>query len=140
MTNRLTVERDCAALVAGFAYHIDNGHYADVLNLFAPDGSFERPGISARGQAEIDAMLRARPSDVATRHVCGPPLFLSTSDAEASAVTYFTLYQVPVGDGPYPEFAGPAAIAEYRDHFVLTPMGWRFASRRVSVAMVRATA
>jgi hypothetical protein len=136
MTEAAEIERACSALVAAFPYNIDNRLYEGVVDLFAENGSFERPGVRAVGRSEIREMLTARPGNVATRHVCSQPVFLTVEETKAAAVTCFTLYQAEKGEGPFPTIKGPSAIAEYHDEFILSPDGWKIAARKVAVAMV----
>ena len=63
---------------------------------------------------------------------------IDVQDAEhASGVTYLTLYRhfgdASLDPGPINSFS-PVAVGHYTDAFVLTPDGWRFAKRELSLA------
>lgn len=126
---RQTIEAQCSRLIAAFAYLVDSRRYAELVDLFAPDGSFLRPEIKAEGSAAIAQLMHGRPTTVVTRHICGTPYFESVGAETASAVTYVTVFQVEGTDGEVAEVSGPAGIAEYHDDFILTPGGWKIASR-----------
>jgi hypothetical protein len=132
-------ERKCAALIAAFPYHLDHRQYDRLVDLFTPDGTFERPGIATKGHGELRQMLDKRPTSIATCHVCGPTVFTSVSADSASAVTYFCLYQAQIPVDGFPSYDRPAAVAEYHDTFTRIDTGWRFASRRCVVMMVGRT-
>lgn len=126
----LLCEAACSRLIADFAYFVDSRQYEGLVDLLAEDCSFERRGTVLAGRAAILEAMRARPEDLVTRHACtniridqtGPDsasgvctllMFHGTSDQQAESTTI-----------PY-----SITVAEYRDTFVATPEGWRFASR-----------
>ena len=120
----------CTNLIAAFAYHVDNREFDRAVALFSEDGRFERPDLVAKGHAEIAAIWADRPETMITRHVCSAPFFWEATPERASAVTYFTLYQVNfTGDG-LPRCEAPTALCQFEDDFVLVPEGWRIACRR----------
>ena len=46
-------------------------------------------------------LMNARPTTIVTRHVCAIPFFETVSAAQATAVTYVTVYHVEGADGRY---------------------------------------
>lgn len=126
----------CAALVTAFSYYVDRRQYRDLADLFAEDGSFERAGLSAASRQEIFEAMSARSTAIETRHVCAAPMFLSVTETEITAVTYFLMFQASAVETGLPVYEGPAAVAEYRDRFVKTAMGWRIAARSGVPAMI----
>ena len=130
------IERACSALVACFPHYIDHGRYDDVIDLFVEDCTFERPDIHVHGREELRRMLNARPTNIATRHVCATPVFTSVASTEAASITYFVLYRAEHSGTRVPTFDRITAVAEYHDLFRLTESGWRIARRHVVVAMV----
>ena len=134
--NQLEDSAACASLAAAFAYYVDHRMYRELADLFTENGTFVRPGLAVHSRKELFDSFSARTAEMETRHVCTPPVFLSISETEAEAVTYFTMYQAAAVEIGLPVFDGPAAVAEYRDHFVKTDQGWRIASREGVPAMI----
>ena len=140
----LSIERACQRLVLEFALHADCGEYDKLAQLFAPDGRFTRRGETFRGHAAIadsvDQLLqnsREAPKFPwwRVRHFCSNVLIDVRSPERARGSAYYTIYRyqgAPV-DG-VPPITGPALIGGYADEFILTPDGWRFASREVQPA------
>ena len=132
----IEAERACFRLILAFAYHVDHRQFDEAVALFTDDGVFERPGVMARGRAELEAVWAGRPETMVTRHLCHAPYFLSVGADAAEAVTYFTVHQaLHDGDG-YPDPARPFAVAEYHDRFRREAGIWKIASRRVAVAFM----
>lgn len=125
----LRAQTECALLVAAFAYHVDHREFDQAVALFAEDGIFERPDLSARGRGEIAQIWEGRPAHLLTRHLCHPPFFRRVTAEEAEAVTYFTLYHLEHEGEGLPRSA-PAVVGQYQDRFRLTAEGWRFAHRQ----------
>lgn len=118
------------------AYDVDLKHYDELAQLFIPDGELHRPGQAMIGHAQILEAMRKRPLDIETRHLCGPPHFVTATDRTVSSVTYATFYQAKANpDGP-PAFDAPAGLLEYHDCFQRTELGWRIAVRQVVVAFI----
>jgi len=134
--NSIDAERACTKLILGFAYHLDHRHFAEVAALFTEDGTFDRPGMLAKGREEIAALWHGRPEAFITRHVCGPPFFTLISAEEVCATTYFMLYQAEHAGAGFPDQTRVAAVAEYLDCFRREGGSWKFASRKVAVGFL----
>lgn len=119
------IERQCARLINCYANANDAGNWDAVASLYAADGVMVRPtapGEPISGRDAILASLRARPART-TRHVCANIVIDVVSDTLAvgeSAMLLFTGAPQPL-------------VGSYRDRFVLTQEGWRFAERRGSL-------
>lgn len=127
---QIAARQECANLIAAFAYHVDHREFDRAVALFASDGAFIRPDLTARGHAEIAAIWEGRPTSLVTRHFLSAPFFTLVEADSVTAVTAFTLYTVEWNGEGLPSFEKPAAIAEFYDRFVLEDGGWRIAERQ----------
>ncbi|QFU77204.1 nuclear transport factor 2 family protein [Halioglobus maricola] len=129
--------RQCTDLINAFAYYVDHRLFSDAVSLFSEGGSFIRPDGVKKGHTEIASLWEGRPETVVTRHLVGAPFFLSATGTEAESVTQCTIYQAE-GDGKAPPAVkGPIGVAEFHDHFVKTPGGWKFSRREVTPAIIQ---
>jgi len=134
---RLEIERPCERLVARYCHFVDHGEAARVAELFADDGVWASPENTMSGRAAILAGFQRRQAlgGRMSRHVCCN-LLLDVEDADhASGIVYLTLYRHDgePGRGVSP-LAGPSLVGEYRDAFVRTADGWRFARREIVIS------
>ena len=135
MIKRLEAEHACAALVQGFAYHVDRRDNEAVLGLFTPDGQFNRAARRLNGRDAIRAFLEARDEGLITRHLCQTPFFIEVTEVEARAVTSFTMYVAERAAADLPALTTPKIVGEYADHFVLAGGSWWIARRDTTVVM-----
>ena len=138
---RLLIERACGRLVTSFSHHVDHGQAARIADLFAEDGEFTAPGVvTLRGRDELREGLgrRQEKSLRAARHVCSNLLIDVLGRDHAEGVVYVAIYRHEFGEGEDPTgpapLGPPLMLGEYRDRFVPTDRGWRFARREVRVA------
>ena len=138
---RLLIERECERLVVAFCHYADHGEAQRIADLFTADGVWTAPGVVTMvGREQLLEGLGARQAKSwrTSRHVCST-LRLEVLDVDhAEGVVYVTIYRYDghEGEGPCP-LEGPLMVGEYRDRFVRTTDGWRFARREVSAAFVR---
>lgn len=122
---RAEIERQCARLVHVYANANDAGDWEAVAGLYAADGVMFRPTAPDEplaGREVILASLRARPART-TRHVCANVVIDVASEILATGESAMLLFT----GAPQP------LVGSYRDRFVLTEEGWRFAERRGSL-------
>lgn len=124
--------RDCEALIHAFCHFIDHGEAVKVVDLFTPDGVFDRRGAALRGHAELAAAMAKRSAQVVTRHVCSNIVLRAESPTRIAGTTSFLFFR---RDDAQPGVdARPAAcleaIGNYEDVFERTDAGWRIASRK----------
>lgn len=140
-TEAMLIERACARLVHDFARHADRGEYEKLAELFTPDGHFIRRGEIFNGRTAIadavDALLQNRRSAPKrpwwrVRHFCSNVVIDVTAADRAVGSAYYAIYRYQ-GDPVegVPPVTGPALIGDYADAFVLSPEGWRIASREI---------
>lgn len=137
---RLLIERECERLVTLYCHHVDHGEAAKVADLFSPDGVWKGPGVLMEGQEQVRSGFATRQANTArmSRHVCNN-LHLNVIDEDhAEGSVYLTLYRHDgEAERTVSPLEGPVLVGEYRDRFVRTAEGWRFADRRILVSFVR---
>lgn len=131
----------CTALILSYARLVDHGRAAEVADLFVEDGVWEWDVDRLEGRDRVRTAFQRRQArdDRVSRHVCTNVAVEVVDPDHAAGVTYLTLYRqdgVETVPGP---LDGPVLVGEYHDRFVRTPEGWRFAHRRVEVALLRET-
>ena len=122
---QLRIEWRCARLIALYANLNDEARWDEVAALFAEDGVMSRPSahdVPIAGRAAILAAFRARPARK-TRHVCSNVVIDVESTESARGTSAMLLYAGE--DRPL--------VGSFRDRFILTPDGWRFAERHGSL-------
>jgi len=136
----LWIERACARLIVDYTHWVDFGDAARVADLFAPDGIWEVGETRFEGRDSVRDMLRGRQQMAGrrSRHVC-TNLAVDVIDKDhATGLVYLTLYRYDFATGEASEGLAPAgpplAVGQYRDRFVRTEEGWRFALRRAELA------
>jgi uncharacterized protein (TIGR02246 family) len=134
-------ELACARLCIDFAWAVDTLHYDAFVDLFIPDGVFERPGLVCQGHAEIRRFLDSRPTKV-TRHLCSNIRIEMSGPDAATGSCHATMYQAQEApEAPQAQDAGkppryaPPLVVEWTDDFVRTPHGWKFKQRRTAVIL-----
>ncbi len=132
----LDIELACTRLVNEFAVFNDSNRFQELADLFTEDARYARPiapDAFIVGKADILASFEARPRDRVGRHLITNVIITVESETRASGFCYVTLYSGSTGHKA--EKFGLQAqasqfVGEYRDSFVLTPAGWKFAERK----------
>ncbi len=133
------IERSCARLVTLYCHLIDHGTAAQAGDLFSEDAVWISREKVMNGRAEITQSFAAREANAGrmSRHVCSTSLLDVRGPTEARGVTYLTLYRDDGAlDRRVSQVRGPAMVGEYRDHFVLTEVGWRIQRREVIIDFI----
>jgi ketosteroid isomerase-like protein len=133
---QIAIEAACRRLVVAYCHYVDHGEASKVADLFTQDGVWEAPEITVTGRASIRDFFLMLEQDKTrmTRHLCSNFQINEFSAGEVTGVVYVTLYRHIGAEGRSTSpLLGPAAVGEYRDHFKLTPDGWRI-EHRVAIA------
>ncbi|MCH8850460.1 MAG: nuclear transport factor 2 family protein [Chloroflexi bacterium] len=73
-----------------------------------------------------------------SRHVCNDFLLNIIDEDHAEGTVYLTLYRHDGEPGRrLSPLEGPQMVGEYRDRFVRTSEGWRFAHREIEISFLR---
>lgn len=116
------IEHDCAQLVAHYANLNDASAWSDLADLFVADGRLARPIAPDDVIAGRDAILAAFQSRPArrTRHLCTNVAITATSDDTAEGECAIALFLAD----------DVVRVGTFKDRFIRTDGGWRFAERR----------
>ena len=138
---QLLDEKACEKLIAEYCQLVDFGNASAIADLFTADGSWTGPGVSMVGRDEIRAgfLRRQAVARRQSRHLCTNVLIRVEGD-EATGLCYLLNFRhdSSTGVAELPAPSGfPKYVGEYHDHFVRTPDGWRFATRRFDLAFLR---
>ena len=102
------------------------------LALFTDEALFIRPtmpDVEIRTRAEILAAFSKRPA-ITVQHQINNCLIDVHSPTDAAGICVLSFLMAPGKDEPLPRVGGPIHFGEFRDRFVLTSEGWKFAERR----------
>jgi hypothetical protein len=137
--DQLLIERECERLVTAYCHYVDHGEAEKIADLFSDDGIWRGPGVEMNGIEEVRKGFAARQANAGrmSRHVCNNLLINVVDEDNATGTVYLTLYR---HDGDVQRrtspLEGPELVGEYRDRFVRTAAGWRFAERDTMVSFL----
>ena len=137
---QLSIERECQRLVTEYCHLVDHGEAERIADLFSEDGVWKSPEVTMNGQAEVKRGFAARQANVKrmSRHVCNNFLLNIIDEDHAEGTVYLTLYRHDGEPGRrLSPLEGPQMVGEYRDRFVRTSEGWRFAHREIEISFLR---
>lgn len=120
---RRAIEADCTRLINDYANLNDAGRWDEVAALYAEDGLMTRPSAPDApvvGRGAILESFRARPART-SQHICANIVIDVESESEARGYSVILLFTAK---------DAPPLVGSYRDRFVMTAEGWRFAERR----------
>jgi len=135
--DRQSIEQACARLVTAFHVHIDAFEHDAVLNLFAPDAVWVHPMAGTlRGHAAFQVYLDSKSTKPQAMHITTNILIDVVDENHAKGRAYYTFYYD--GEGRTPAVLDvPMAVGQYRDEFVRTEDGWKFAFREPKNVFMR---
>jgi hypothetical protein len=125
MTTPLEDKDAIRELLHRYCFCMDEGRFAELAALFAPDGEWIAPYRTATGPADIAAWLQQSvPQEPRRMHYVMNSI-ISIEGARATVRSNY-LVMVEGPNGPVPSVCGT-----YDDDLVKHPAGWRFQSRRL---------
>ena len=112
-------------LLHHYCFCMDEGRFAELAALFAPDGEWIAPYRTATGPADIAAWLQQSvpPQPRRMHYVMNSIITIDGARATARS-NYLVMVEGP--NGPVPSVCGT-----YDDVLVEQPAGWRFRRRRL---------
>lgn len=131
-TETMTIEWACEKLCRRYNLYSDLSDFDSLGALFTEDALFIRPtmpDVEFRGLADILAAFNKRPP-VTVQHQINNCLVDVQSPTEATGICVLSFLMAPGADQALPRVGGPIHFGEFRDRFVLTADGWKFAERR----------
>lgn len=137
------IEWDCTQLLHHFYGLLDEKRYAEMVELFVPEGVWVRLGEELQGPKAILAAMDGR-HDWLTAHVVTNIRVTVVSEDEVNTVQYVTLYRQEGHDpasGPAP-VVPPLGLLRHADRLVRRDGKWKFlrkTSRALMTDRVRVT-
>ncbi|GAA4558827.1 hypothetical protein GCM10023175_65710 [Pseudonocardia xishanensis] len=128
----MLIEWQLTALSQRFVYFLDNGEFDALVNVFTPEGVFDRGGTPLRGHGAIRTAMDER-APLTTRHLLTNFYYPEVTADSARGVVGSVVFHgpVPEGEGPVPYATEQGRVLEFHDSYVHTSEGWRFESRVV---------
>lgn len=140
-TDQLADIEACRALVLDFAAAVDLRTPERMRELFTPDATFARPIAPDTIISGIDAIVgsfTSRPAHIVTQHLNTNVRVWLTGPDTAEGDSVVLLFLANAGDAFVPGKGRPSSpplVGYWKDRFVRTADGWRFAERRGTVTM-----
>ena len=124
-----------------YADAVDTQEYARLRDIFVEDAAFTRPANPQElihGVENIVAMFESRPRNRLTQHIVSNIRVRVESADRAVGTCRVLLFTSDVSDPGAPDFGRKASarqlIGTYKDRYVRTKNGWRFAERRGTIS------
>ena len=133
--NEAFIRQACTDLIVRYAWLNDERRYDELAALFTDDAVLYRPSAPHLGIAGRSAILEAfrkRPAEVMTFHVTSDVLVdvVDAHCAQACSRILLLSGTRALDGSALPLDAKAPVPGVFRDRFVLTPQGWKFAERR----------
>ena len=120
----------CTKLCVDFANGVDARLDQKVASLFSPRGRFDHITGSFEGRDAILEMLRQRPQNMVTRHLCTNIDVTPQGESQAHGRSYITVFLVADSDGKLPLKPVLPLFVEYHDLYVKVDGRWAIQQRR----------
>ena len=132
-TTRLEIEHACTRCAIDYTHKVDFGDFEEFANLFAKNGVLSVGPLHLDSRVKIMETMSQRPAGMMSRHVTSN-IAIDVIDAEtAVGMAYFSLYRTMVSEEDGEDIPAPvppvAVVGHYKDKFVKTVDGWKFAER-----------
>lgn len=124
----------CQQVIHQLFYFLDESDYPRLLELFTPEGSWERQGELLTGRAMIQQALSKRPKTQRIRHVLSNCFLASAGQGSAQLVAYMTAYRFDSGrlqTGPA-HISRPLRLSVLRARLQVRHGDWRVAEMRLT--------
>lgn len=131
-TETTIIEWACEKLCRRYNIHSDLSDFKALGALFTEDALFVRPtmpDVEFKGRTGIVAAFNKRPP-ITVQHQINNCIVEVLSPTEATGICMLSFLMASGTDQPLPRIGGPIHFGEFRDRFVLTADGWKFAERR----------
>ena len=131
----IAIRQACTDLIVRYAWLNDERRFEELAGLFTEDARLYRPsapGQAIEGRAAILAAFRKRPVEAITFHVTTDVLVEIQGVDRARARSRILLLSAtrPQEAGAPPLEVKAPVPGVFRDSFVLSADGWKFAERR----------
>ena len=130
ITGSLECREEVRVLHARYCLTIDTGRFEEWIDCFTEDGTFESPRFGKHagrdGLKRFTALYKESLGGAQVLHVVANPAFDLNGD-NGSGTSYLLYYHCK--DGKVQQ----STVGYYTDKLRKTPVGWRFASRQVTI-------
>ena len=133
---RLKIEVECGKLPLLFAKFADIGDAKAIGQLFTEDCLFARPfqpDHPFHGRAAVEGVFLNRPP-ILVRHIVTNVLVEVIDKKHARGTNYLTMLSCHSSTEP-PQEAGALYVGGFEDEYSKTDDGWKFASRKGTIAL-----
>jgi hypothetical protein len=127
----MTDQEDIRQVLARFIQLRDDKHFAEWVELFTEDGTFEYGPHTLNGRSAIRENVEALLRHDRGKHLCVNSIIDISGESAAVSSDFLKVNPVDKGDGTSGYEIG--TIGRYEDRFVLRDGAWRIASRRVHI-------
>lgn len=131
----LNTELSINTLINRLAILIDSSRYDEAAQIFAPEGSLQRPGEHIQTRDAILASFKGRSPARFTRHIISSCFVEPDNQNGAKSTTYVTVFRDHGQKDEKPAlplaYRNPETIAEYHDVWVCRDEQWFILERVV---------
>jgi hypothetical protein len=131
------IKSACSDLSIRYTHCIADRRFAGFDQVFSPNGVLEVQGNRLVGPQAIGQFMAnsigSGDSGVRVRLVITNELIEVQDGRNATGRAFFAIHRFDVSNGPRVPSLAPAAFATSDDAYVLTPAGWRMASRKITL-------
>ena len=126
---RLHIQQTCLDLVWRFHLYLDRLDVPGVMGLLADDAVWDQKRIGLlKGKAEIEKYVRSKkPSN--SMHLISNVVIDVIDEDHAEGSMYFAYFLGEGAPDTLSPMNGPNSVGFYKDKFVRTKAGWKFAYR-----------
>lgn len=137
MEETCCIKSACSDLSIRYTHCIADRTFAGFDQVFAPDGVLEVQGNRLVGPEVIGQFMAKSigtgDSGVRVRLVITNELIEVRNGRSATGRAFFAIHRFDISNGLKVPSLAPAAFATSDDAYVLTPAGWRMASRKITL-------
>ena len=125
---------DCLQVVHQLFYFLDEADYLPLVQLFTPDGCWDRQGELLTGRDMVAQALAKRPVTQHIRHVISNGFLAKVDDVAVQFVAYMTAYRFDNGTHQQSPVTihRPFRLSVMRAALASSDAGWRISDLRLT--------
>jgi ketosteroid isomerase-like protein len=130
----MTDEECIRRVLAEFIQLRDDKHFAEWVDLFTEDATFEYGSHHLVGRSAIRENVEALLRDDKGKHLCVNSIIDVSGDTASVSSDFLKVN--PIDDGSGSHGYGVGTMGRYEDHFVRRSGAWKIATRKVHIQAV----